>query len=187
MSEITGQLGGERDASDLDTPEEPGPLDPDAVGARWLRRHMASGLTALTTIVGAEFRAATVASATVVSTDPLLILVSLEADGVMAGWVHESGVFGLSILAWRDQFLADQFAGSAPRASRNFEGIQHTIALTGAPLLAAAIGWADCEVVSRIETGDHVCFVGKAVAAGVGGGHHEDPLVYYLNRYRRLR
>ena len=38
---------------------------------------------------------------------------------------------------------------------------------TGAPLLAAALGYVECRVVSEHATGDHTLVVGEVVAAGL--------------------
>lgn len=186
MSEIFGRAGGPRDdaARDPQTETEPR-LNPE--GGRWIRRHLAGGVLALTTLVDGTYRASTVTAAVLVSGDPLQFLVSIEAESQMESWLRQSGHFGLSILPWSQQFLADRFAGFAPLASKSFQDVDHFTANTGSPLLAESIGWADCRIVSELETGDHVCFVGEAVALGRGSGAEDDPMVYYRNRYRRLR
>lgn len=186
MSEIFGRIGGPRDEiSERDA--EAVALEPNARGARWVRRHLAGGVVALTTLADELYRASTVTACTIVSIEPLQLLVSIELDSQMEGWLLDSRIFGLSVLPWDQQFFADQFAGYAPLASRRFAGIDHFTASTGAPLLSRSIAWADCRVVADFETGDHRCFVGEAVAIGSGQGDPNDPLLYYLNRYRRLR
>lgn len=99
----------------------------------------------------------------------------------------DASFFAVNVLPWDQQFFADQFAGFTPLASPSFKGIEHFFSITGAPLLTRSIAWADCRVVAHLETGDHRCFVGEAVDIGRGEGDAEDPLVYYFNRYRRLR
>lgn len=185
LSEIVGRVGGPRpedeaELADGDT------LQADARGGRWLRRNRAGGVAALTTVVEGRYRAATVTGWTVVSTEPPQILVALELDGQMEGWLRESGVFGISILGWRQQLLADRFSGFAPLASPRFAGIDHFVAVTGSPLLSDCVAWADCRIVGDIETGDHRCFIGQVVDLG-RGGDEDDPLIYFFNRYRRLR
>lgn len=184
MSEIFGRLGGSRDEEAAGEPEI---LRSDSMGARWLRRHLAGGVVALTTTVDGAYRAATVSACLLTSLDPIQFLVSIELDSQMDLWLQRSRFFGLSILPWEQQFFADQFAGLTPLASPQFRGIDHFIASTGAPLLQRCIGWADCRIVATLETGDHRCFVGQAVEVGRGEGVADDPLIYFLNRYRRLR
>lgn len=158
----------------------------DASGGRWLRRHLAGSVVALTTVVDGDYRGATVTACLPVSTDPIQILVALEEDSQMRGWIESSGIFVVNILPWREQFIADQFAGYAPRASRAFGGIEHVIGATGAPILRAAIAWAECAVVQTLVTGDHVSIIGQASSLGTAGGNEDDPLLYYLSRYRRI-
>jgi flavin reductase (DIM6/NTAB) family NADH-FMN oxidoreductase RutF len=159
---------------------------PDATGARWLRRHLAAGVGVLTTVVEDGYRGATVTSCTFISAEPLLLLVALELESQMLDWVEQSGSFAISMLPWREQFLADQFAGFAPRASRTFAGIECRVAETGCPIISTSSAWADCRLHDSVEAGDHRCLIGRAVALGRGSGDAESPLVYYRNRYRRL-
>ncbi|HEX6509369.1 MAG TPA: flavin reductase family protein [Chloroflexota bacterium] len=170
-------------------PPDPGAdsdLQPNARGARWLRRHIAGGVVAVTTVHGELYRATTVTACFVASNEPFQILVSIERDSQMEDWMLASGVFAISVLPWHQQFLADQFAGFTPRASGRFDRIAHFVVETGAPIVDDCIGWADCRIVSNFETGDHRCFLGDVTAVGPGHGVPEEPLVYYLNRYRRL-
>lgn len=161
-------------------------LNVDARGARWLRRHFAGGVAAVTTVAGGQFRAATVSACMVASLEPLYLLVSLDAESQMAESITSSGLFAVSVLPWREQFLADQFAGFTPRASPSFYGIEHTIAASGAPILSGCIAWADCSLLQTFQTGDHLCFLGDVVQMGQGKGREDDPLIFYLSRYRRF-
>jgi flavin reductase (DIM6/NTAB) family NADH-FMN oxidoreductase RutF len=140
----------------------------------------------VTTRVDSGFRGATVNAWLVASVDPPLLGVSIEVDSQMDGWLQQTGAFVLNLLPWTQQFLADQFAGFAPLASPTFRGIDHVFGETGAPALSAAIAWADCTVVSCTETGDHRLFIGEVKGLGRGRGQEDDPLIYFLNRYRRL-
>jgi flavin reductase (DIM6/NTAB) family NADH-FMN oxidoreductase RutF len=186
VSEIFGRMGGPRDDANG---EEVGPQEiaSGARGGRWLRRQIAGSVAALTTIVDGSYRASTITAFCLISTDPVQLLVSVELDSQMEGWLRSSGIFGLSMLPYSEQFLADRLAGVAPLVSRTFADIPHLTSVTGAPLLARSLAWADCEIKQSIEAGDHTLFVGKAIAVGRGELTENDPLLYYLNRYRTLR
>jgi flavin reductase (DIM6/NTAB) family NADH-FMN oxidoreductase RutF len=158
----------------------------DARTARWIRRHMAGGVTVITTVHRELYRGTTVSACITASIDPFQLLISIEEDSQMEEWIQSSGVFAANLLPWSEQFLADQFAGYTPLASGKFERIPHSIGSTGAPILDGSIAWVDCRVEATFRTGDHVCFVGKAMWAGSGKGPADDPLVYFFNRYRRL-
>lgn len=159
---------------------------PDGDGARWLRRHLAGGVVIATTFMGGEFKGSTMSAVTCISEIPLLLLISVEKDNQLNDWLEHSGAFALSFLPWREQFVADQFAGFTPRASRRFDGIDHFVPGTGAPVLKASIAWVDCEIEQTIDTGDHRCHIGRAVRIGQGSGTGEDPLIRFVSRYRRL-
>jgi flavin reductase (DIM6/NTAB) family NADH-FMN oxidoreductase RutF len=104
----------------------------------------------------------------------------------MVEWIAQAGFFALSVLSWRDQFLADQFAGFTPRASTSFAGIEHFTTPSGAPVIARCIAWADCAFRETFRIGDHLCVLGDVRSIGQGEGDDEDPLVYYQGRYHRL-
>lgn len=183
MSDIFGRLG---PSPEMMNPEPAGPLQLDSRGARWLRRRLAGGVVAVTVAVDSGYRAATVSACAVVSVEPLQFLVSLERDSQMEAWVEEAGAFGLSLLTWKQQSLADRFAGFAPLVHATFRDIAHFTAQTGSPLIEGCLGWADCSLIDALVTGDHHCFIGQAVAVGRGSGEADEPLVYFLNRYHRL-
>jgi flavin reductase (DIM6/NTAB) family NADH-FMN oxidoreductase RutF len=182
VTDLFGRLNDSPTPSDSDTAD----LQADARGARWLRRRLAGGVVAITTSVDGVYRASTVTACVSVSLEPPQFLVSIELDSQMDGWLLEAALFTLNILPWGQQFFADQFAGFTPLASPTFRGIDHFFSVTGAPVLTESIAWADCRIVSHLQTGDHRCFVGEAVAIGQGRGDERDPLLYYLSRYRRL-
>src|SRR5207302_4542903 len=129
-------------------------------------RHMAGGVTVITTVHGALYRGATVSACITASIDPFQLLISIEEDSQMEEWIQSSGVFASNVLPWSEQFLADQFAGYTPLASSKFERISHFVGPSGAPILEGSIAWADCRVESSFHTGDHVCFVGQVEGVG---------------------
>ena len=186
MSEISGRLGGPRDDDGKD-PSEAWLDALDARSGRWMRRHEAGSVAVLTLVVDGVYRGTTLSAWMVVSIEPLQVLVSLEEDNSMTEWVlgHES--FALSLLPRTEQLAADRFAGLTPRASPTFDDTPHFLAPSGAPILARCIAWADCAVVGSVRTGDHLCLVGEVRFLGRGDGDERDPLIYYLNRYHRLR
>jgi flavin reductase (DIM6/NTAB) family NADH-FMN oxidoreductase RutF len=169
------------------SPDATGPLEIGAPAGRWLRRHLAGSATVVTTSVDGAYRGATVTSCFIASNEPLLLAVSLERDSQMLEWVGETGVFAVSILPWREKFLADQFAGFTPLASPTFAGIEHQSGDSGSPILSRSIGWADCTLEQTIVTGDHVLVIGRVLACGVGVRSTDEPLIHYAGRYLRVQ
>ena len=141
----------------------------------------------VTTVAGGAYWGSTVSGWLVASIDPFQLLVSIEAENQTAEWIETSRLFGLSVLPWTEQFLADQFAGRTPRPAARFETIDHRIGGSGVPIFGRSIAWAECSLEGTVATGDHMCLLGPVSASGSGDGDPLDPLVYYLRRYRRLR
>jgi flavin reductase (DIM6/NTAB) family NADH-FMN oxidoreductase RutF len=112
--------------------------------------------------------------ATQVSMDPKLLAVSVETGAVSHGLLQDGRVFSLNILPREQRAIVrkfvkplddagdpDQLAGFALRPSG-----------TGAPILAAAAAWLECELRLELACGSHTLFVGEIV--GCGGDPADD-------------
>ena len=128
-------------------------------------------------------RGITASSFSFVSLDPPLVLVCILEDSSFVPTIEESGAFAVNVLPEDDEFLADRFANRAPLVTATFGGVPHRTAVTGAPVLRAAIGWFDCRLHAAYAGGDHRIFVGEVLACGESDG---EPLLYYRSRYARL-
>lgn len=140
----------------------------------------ATGVTVVTTRVGDEITGMTANAVISLSLEPPLILVAVELKGLMHGALKEGGCFAVNVLRADQESLSTHFATPGPK---DFAGIELTAAVTGAPILAAAIAYADCKVVEVVRGGDHDMFVGQMLAGETREG---DPLLYYGGRYARL-
>jgi len=59
-------------------------------------------------------------------------------------------------------------AGGAGGASPKLKGIKTKPGpVSGAPVLADALGWVECRVVATLPSGDHTLVLGEVVEAGV--------------------
>ena len=79
--------------------------------------------------------------------------------------------------------LAARFARGAPPIVL-WEGVAVRESVTGAPLLADALGWIECRVRAEYDTGDHTFFVAEVVA--VEEGRPGPALVYREHGYHAL-
>ncbi|MBI3968555.1 MAG: flavin reductase [Chloroflexi bacterium] len=157
----------------------------DSVPMRQVRRRYASGVTVVTTVTEEGFHGITVSAFCFGSLEPPLVLGCLGSVGQAAEYVTSSGIFAVSFLDWRQQFLADRFAGRAPAVNRRFEGVPYEVKVTGAPVLRNSVGWVDCQLVESRPLGDHTLVVGRVVAGEPGAAG--DPLLFCEGRFGRLR
>ena len=102
------------------------------------------------------------------STAPKHLGVSVERTAVTHGLIDSGGVFSLSLLDREDRAIVRKFVKPAQvdLDARTLNGFPFSEAVTGAPILAAALAWLDCRVRQSVDAGSHTLFVGEVVAAG---------------------
>jgi flavin reductase (DIM6/NTAB) family NADH-FMN oxidoreductase RutF len=154
------------------TPEEP---DPDADAFDRLRRRvlwkLPSGLYLVGSRAGGVRNLMTLNWASQLALQPKLVGVSIEREALSHRLIAEGGVFSLSLLDREDRAVVRRFVKPAiyePEAG-TLSGQPVRTARTGAPILAAAVAWLDCEVRHRLDLGSHALFVGEVVDSGFGG------------------
>ena len=152
---------------------------------RKMRGLFASGVTAVTTTLDGRLRGVTVSAFTSVSLDPPLVLIALANETTMRDMLAESCIFAVNLLSDDQEFLSERFAARAPLVNEEFEGVPYSIAVTGAPILEQSLAWYDCRVEATHSGGDHTLFIGQVEAMGFS--ESRGPLIYYANRYIRLR
>jgi flavin reductase (DIM6/NTAB) family NADH-FMN oxidoreductase RutF len=148
-------------------------VDPEAYDR--LRRRilwsMPSGLYVLGTRGSGRRNLMTCNWATQVSVDPKLVAVSVESAALSHALLAADGVFSLNILPRSERAIVRKFvkplddegdpeslAGFALRPSGN-----------GAPVLADAAAWIECELRQQLDCGSHTLFVGEVVGCGGDG------------------
>ncbi|MDQ2865367.1 MAG: flavin reductase family protein [Candidatus Eremiobacteraeota bacterium] len=109
-----------------------------------------------------------------VSVEPptLLICVNREARSYL--YISTSRIFCVNILAGNQRDLAERFSGKI--RERQFEDIEFGRHVTGAPVLAGAVGYFDCEILSEHHAGSHSIFIGRVVGCDATSG---TPLGYF--------
>jgi len=165
-------------AAELVGPFPPG-ADPDEYDR--LRRRalwrMPSGLYVLGSAAGARRNLMTLNWAVQVSIVPKLLAVAVRNDALTRELVAESRVFSLSFLKRDDRALVRAFTKPVPEGADPglLGGVPVKQGRTGAPVLAQAPAWLECEVRQQIATGDHTLFVGEVV--DVRAPDEESPLL----------
>lgn len=102
------------------------------------------------------------------SFEPPMITVAVNKSRYLNGWLRESPVLGLSLIAEGQKELLKHFgAGFEPGASA-FAGLNVIRGTTGVPLLVDSIGWLEGRITGHLETGDHVIYAVALLNAGTG-------------------
>lgn len=154
-----------------------------AVMSRWT-----TGITVITASHDGVTHGMVASSFCSVSTDPVTVLFCADHRTRTYPLVRASGVFAVNILAHDQEETFRVFAGQkVEHGEDKFAGEESISAATGAPILKNAMGWFDCRVVAEYPGGNtHTIFVGEVLAASLGEGSHDAPLVYFNRRVRHL-
>jgi flavin reductase (DIM6/NTAB) family NADH-FMN oxidoreductase RutF len=154
----------------------------EPVEFRRVLSRLATGVTVVTAAEpGGEARGLTASAVAAVSLDPPLVLACVDRSADTHDCIERAGAFAVNILQAGDEALATRFA-DGPTATK-FVGVAHRPEVTGAPVLARALGWADCRLWASYDGGDHTIFVGEVVAGDAGAG---EPLLHFLGGYARM-
>ena len=170
----------------MSQPEETDALPPrgsaDPSMFRDVIRHLASGVTIITSSLEGKPVGLTATAVCSVSAIPPMLLVSLTASSRTALGVAESGAFAVHLLHHKGRRYAEQFASSGD----HFEGIEYSLAShVQTPLLANVLGWFLCETEQTLPASDHVIFIGRVVRCELKD-KRPDPLLYFDRGYRKL-
>lgn len=141
-------------------------------------RHYPAGVTVVTSLHEGEPRGITVSAFAGVSLDPPNVLVCVNRDARSYLYIASSRIFCVNVLAGDQRILAERFSGGV--RDRQFDGISHHAAATGAPVLDGTIAYFDCEVENEHHAGSHSIFIGRVVACDAVGGM---PLAYFDGAY----
>jgi flavin reductase (DIM6/NTAB) family NADH-FMN oxidoreductase RutF len=121
-------------------------------------------------------------SATHVSPDPPLMLVSIDKRTSALPTVLAAGHFAVNFLPSDASAIADLFGGKgALKGPARFETGSWTALTTGAPVLKSAIGAMDCKLEETIERHGIYIVIGRVVDVLIGNGGN--PLVHFRGGY----
>ena len=93
------------------------------------------------------------------------MLIALATQHHTHQLIEASGAFGLHLIAARQLEWVWHFGLQSGRDVDKLAGLSCESGVTGAPLLSEAIGWLDCRVETRLETGDRTAYLAEVVAA----------------------
>lgn len=143
--------------------------------------HFAAGVTIVTTVGddGTPY-GLTATAFTSVSLEPPLVLVCVDKRSESHPHFHTSQVFVVNFLAVDHEHLSRRFAVSG---GDKFDGLAVRCGVTGAPVLAEALGYLECRAIDILDGGDHTVFIGQVEA---GDAREGEPLLYFRGGYRLI-
>lgn len=153
----------------------------DSATFRHVIGHFTTGVTVLTARSGSEDFGATASAVTSLSVDPPMLLVCLNLNSGTQQAIHESGVFGVSILSDGQAAIAERFA--RPRTGSKFAGLELTRGIGSIPMVVGSLASCECQVESEVVAGTHRVFLARVVDAQAQVG---EPLAYYRGAFGRF-
>lgn len=144
--------------------------------------HFATGVSVVTTSFRGEPHGLTVNSFTSLSLEPPQLIVCLKRGNRSYHAFEAATHFAVNVLAEGQVDLARLFASTR---EEKFRGVEHAPgAASGAPLLALAHAWLECEVSERIAApGTHEIVIGRLLGYSLGDA---PPLVFHRASYHGL-
>lgn len=157
----------------------------EAPSFRAALRHLAGGVSVITTGQGADRTGLTVTSLASLSAEPPTVMFGLNLGSSSFPVLARHRSFGVNFLNATQKQIADRFAGrGGEKGEARYAGAGWTQGVTGAPLLEGALAALDCEVEELIERHSHAIVIGRVREVRLGGD--DAALVYWRGDYERL-
>ena len=161
--------------------------DEGSAGSAAALRHVMgsfiSGVTIVSTIWQDVAHAMTATAFSSVSLDPPLVLVCVSKTSRFHAAVLGSGRWAVSLLRHDQEATAHHFSNKGRDLLTQFDSVPHTPApVSGAPLIAGAHSWLECDTYAPYDGGDHTIVVGLLVRASRRAPSGR-PLTYYQGAY----
>lgn len=142
----------------------------------------ATGVTVVTTRIGADVHGMTANAFTSLSLDPLLILLCVDRRARLHPLIQQAGSFAVNFLHEGQEAISRNFAG---QPQEGITDVLHFSTDDGAPIILGCLASMRCDVREVLDGGDHAIIIGhvQELIRGDVGAH---PLVYFAGEYRRL-
>jgi len=148
-------------------------------------RHLAGGVTVITTGVGDDRTGLTVTSLSSLSAEPPTVMFGLNLSSSSFPVLRRHRSFGVNFLTATQKEIADRFAGrGGEKGPARYAEAQWSEGRTGAPLLDGALAALDCEVEELIERHSHAIVIGRV--REIRPGANDAALLYWRGDYERL-
>ncbi|MEW6511910.1 MAG: flavin reductase family protein [Bacteroidota bacterium] len=104
---------------------------------------------------------------TQVSFSPPCVAIAVEKESKMRRHIDRSGLFCVNILPSGSTKMAKVFLKGPEAIDATIAGKDFTRGMNGTPFLKDASASFECRVLTSVQTGDHVLFVGTVVDGAV--------------------
>lgn len=141
----------------------------------------ASGVVAVTAMAGDRPVGMACQSFTALSLDPPLVCFCPAATSTTWPLLRGAGRFAVNVLA-EDQ--REVCAAMARSGGDKFAGLDWRPGAGGAPLLAGALAWIECDVERELPGGDHTIVIGAVT--GLATGRETGPLLFFRSAFGAL-
>jgi len=139
----------------------------DEAAKKAVLRLIPYGLFAVTATDGDLASGMTANWLTQVSFEPPLVAVAVENDARTLRLIRAGGHFAVNVLASGQRELAGLLGRRSKNVPDKLQQAEYRAGDTGAPLLAAALGYVECRVLREVPAGDHTLVIGEVIAAGL--------------------
>lgn len=126
------------------------------------------GVYVVTMGKGEDGNAFTASWVTQVSSDPPMVAIAVHKKRQSIPMLKEHGAFVLNLIGEGQEGVAKSFYGPAESGYDKLKArtLRESPA-TGTALLQGILGYVDCTIVTTVDTGNHVLFIGEVKAAGL--------------------
>ena len=142
----------------------------------------ASGVTIVTSRIGALPSGMTASAFCAVSAQPPQVLCCANRDSTTGAVIRQAKSFSVSILA-RDQAQLSELFADEGREDLRFDGLDCSQGVTGCPRIPGALVHLDCFVVQVLDAGTHTIYVGLVEAIEI---NDREPLIFHRGKYGHL-
>lgn len=132
---------------------------------REVMRKWVTGVSIVTAEHNGVIHGMTVGSLVSVSIEPPLVAVTLANDTRTFKMVEDTGLFGVTILSFDQQKVADRFAGVIPDSGDRMAGLPLIRLAEQIPVLVKGLGQLACRVVHQYQMPMSTLLVGEVLEA----------------------
>src|SRR3989442_1765577 len=131
-------------------------------------RHFTYGLYAVTVKREGDEHGITANWVSQASSEPPMVVVAVESRSKIIELIRDAHHFAINVFHEGQRDLAEKLGRAGAGASQKLKGIKtKPTPASGTPLLAYALGWAECSLVATLPSRDRPLAFGKGVEAGV--------------------